>query len=220
MSFVLKNTEMSLSYCIDYSSKLKQIADHYILHGLFEQNYGLFNGQMGMSIFFFYYSRHTNNSIYANFAGELLDNVCANLSYNTPITFVDGLCGIGWGIELLKKNKFIEADTDSILLEVDEKIMERDVLRVKDYSLETGLKGILAFVQSRLHSERTKENKHIPFDTLYLSNLYTICKNFKLDVDVDEYNIDNLWNVITKRFSSYDSNSWQMGLSILKSYGR
>ena len=94
------------------SSSLKQIADYNILHGLFEKKIGLLDGQMGMSIFFFYYSRYTDNSIYANFASELLDNVCVNLSYKTPITFADGLCGIGWGIELLKKEKFIDADTE------------------------------------------------------------------------------------------------------------
>ena len=200
------------------SSSLKQIADYNILHGLFEKKIGLLDGQMGMSIFFFYYSRYTDNSIYANFASELLDNVCVNLSYKTPITFADGLCGIGWGIELLKKEKFIDADTDTIFSELDDKIMERNVLRVKDYSLETGLRGILAFILSRLHNGRSKGNLYAPFDELYLSNLYATCKN--QNIEIDEYRIDSLWDILVERFSSYHSNSWQMGLAILKDYDR
>ena len=42
-------------------------------------------------------------------------------------------------IEYLKTEGFIEADTNDILSEVDKQIMERDVRRITDYTLETGL---------------------------------------------------------------------------------
>lgn len=82
-----------------------------------------------MAIFFFLLSRQTHNRWYEEFAGELLDDVCNNLSQHCPVTFADGLCGIGWAIEFLKKEGFIEGDTDEILEEVDKQVMERDVTK-------------------------------------------------------------------------------------------
>ena len=112
------------------SGLLKQIADHYLLRGLFCREMGLWNGKTGMSLFFFLLSRHTGNHWYEEFAGELLDDVCSSLSKQCPVTFADGLCGIGWTIEFLKKEGFIEGDTDDILEEVDKQVMERDVRRI------------------------------------------------------------------------------------------
>ena len=60
-----------------HSVSLKQTADHYLLRGLFCEEVGLWNGKMGMSLFFFLLSRHTNNRWYEEFAGELLDDVYA-----------------------------------------------------------------------------------------------------------------------------------------------
>ena len=91
---------------------LQAIADHHLLRGLFCQEVGLWEGKTGISLFFFLLSRHTGNRWYEEFAGELLDDVCGSLSQHCPVTFADGLCGIGWTIEFLKKHGFIEGNTD------------------------------------------------------------------------------------------------------------
>ena len=194
------------------NTRLKQIADHYLLRGLFCQEIGLWNGKTGMAIFFFLLSRQTHNRWYEEFAGELLDNVCNNLSQHCPITFADGLCGIGWAIEFLKKEGFIEGDTDEILEEVDKQVMERDVRRITDTSLETGLAGIVAYVRSRLESERTTNN--IPFETNFLEALNDASKKQGIDKCFSYYNIYTIWNEVQTYYSMLQKD-WKKGILLM-----
>lgn len=46
---------------------------------------------------------------------------------------------------ILEKHGFIEGNTDEILEEVDWKVMEREVRRISDDNLETGLVGIAVY---------------------------------------------------------------------------
>lgn len=201
------------------TAQLKQIADHHLLHGLFCQEVGLWEGKTGMSIFFFLLSRHTGNRWYEEFAGELLDDVCSNLSLHCPVTFADGLCGIGWAIEFLKKEGFIEGDTDEILAEVDRQVMERDVRRITDTSLETGLAGIAAYIRSRLESERTDSDYH-PFDAEYLNDFNTACQKNGIKWMSDAYSVTTLWHSIPSMLSSTDLYSWQKGIILMNNiYG-
>ena len=196
------------------TSLLKQIADHHLLRGLFCREVGLWEGKTGMSLFFFLLSRHTGNRWYEEFAGELLDDVCSNLSLHSSITFSDGLCGIGWAIEFLKKHGFIEGNTDEILEEVDRKVMERDVRRIMDSDLETGLAGIAAYVRSRLESERMDSDYH-PFDAEYLNDLNTACQKNGIEWMGDAYSLTALWQTIPTRFPSTDALAWQKGILII-----
>ena len=198
------------------STILKQIADHHLLRGLFCQKIGLWEGKAGMSLFFFLLSRHTGNRWYEEFAGELLDDVCSNLSQHCPATFADGLCGIGWAIEFLKKEGFIEGDTDEILEEVDRQVMERDVRRITDASLETGLAGIVAYVRSRLKSQRTEE--HSVFDNKYLEELDLSCERLNIDKCTSYYDLDVIWEKILSVYldaSETEENSWKKGVVML-----
>ena len=47
---------------------------------------------------------------------------------------------------------FVECDSNDILTELDNKIMERDLRRVKDYSFDTGIEGLAWYVLIRLLS--------------------------------------------------------------------
>ena len=196
--------------------QLKQIAEHHLLNGLFCQEIGLWKGKTGMSIFFFLLSRHTGNHWYEEFAGELLDDVCSHLSLHCPVTFADGLCGIGWAIEFLKKEGFIEGDTDEILAGVDRQVMERDVRRITDASLETGLAGVVAYVRSRLDSQRNSNS--IPFDTSYLESLNHACLSVDILWKSNNYSLDVIKNQIQDRFKTFTSNEqvcWQFGIRLL-----
>lgn len=51
---------------------LQRIVNHLIINNSFSDNLGLFQGKMGIVIFF-YYSRYANNLLYEEFAGELLE---------------------------------------------------------------------------------------------------------------------------------------------------
>ncbi len=193
---------------------LKEIADHHLLRGLFCQEQGLWKGKMGMSVFFYLLSRLTANRWYEAFAGELLDDVCNGLSQYCSVTFDEGLCGIGWAIEFLKKEGFVEGDTDEILEEVDKKVMERDVRRITDLSLETGLAGIAAYVRSRLDSERVSGCSQ-PFDTAYLEDLDSACRKHNIEWKTDAYCTTSQWKTILTLLPVKDEQAWQKGITIV-----
>lgn len=143
---------------------LRRIANHLILHSIDMEDIGLFHGKMGVVLFFAHYARYTDQTIYDDFAGELLEEICENIPETLPINLETGLCGIGWGIEYLIQNGFMEGDSNEILAVIDQKVMERDLRRIKDLSLETGLMGISCYIQSRINMDK----QNIPFDNTYI----------------------------------------------------
>lgn len=139
------------------------------LNSSFLLDISLCHGKMGCVLFFAHYARYSKSELYDEFAGELLDEVYKEIHNDTPVNFENGLCGIGWSIEYLVQNGFMEGDTDEILEDIDRRIMERDPRRISDLSLRRGLAGIAFYVVARLGALR--ENEHFPFDDTYLNDL-------------------------------------------------
>lgn len=158
---------------------LDEIASHQLLQGGFNSNLGLLAGKMGNCIFLLHYARFSGNSLYEDFAGELINDIYEDINVETPWGFGKGLISIGWGVEYLVQTGFVEGDTDDILSDIDEKIMERDVKRINDYSFDTGLDGLAWYILIRLLSSR-KNGKH-PFDKKYLNDLNNICRKTTYD---------------------------------------
>ena len=158
---------------------LQRIARYLMLHGCFTSNIGLLNGKTGIAIFFYHYARYTGKHIYNDFAGELLDEIYKEIHVNTPVNFKDGLCGIAWGMEYLIRNRFVGGNPDDVLDDLDKQIVERDVRRISDYSIETGLAGIACYVISRMEN-REKEHAYIRPD--YIRDLIEALKRKKEDI--------------------------------------
>lgn len=198
---------------------LKAIADCQLLFSSFNADQSLFNGKTGIMLFFFHYARFTGNHYYEDFAGELLNDVCMNLSVDLPITFLDGICGIGWSIEYMKKQGFIEGDTDEILEEIDKKVMERDLRRITNTSFDYGLEGIVAYIRSRLDSERYISDK-LPFDSNYLEDMKTACLKAGLDWQSEYYTVSAVWNRVIDLFNkapfAFERGNWKKGLFLLE----
>jgi lanthionine synthetase-like protein len=100
-------------------NRLQRIANVLMLNASFIDNLGFLNGKVGISIFFYQYSRYTGNKVYTDYADELIDEIYEEININTPIDFANGLIGIGWGIEYLVREKYIDADRDEVLEEID-----------------------------------------------------------------------------------------------------
>jgi hypothetical protein len=160
---------------MDKDNLLERIANHLIMNASFLPDLGLYHGKMGIVIFFAHYARYTGETLYDDFAGELLDEIYEEIHDKISIYFESGLCGIGWGIEYLLENDFIEGDSDDILSEIDMKIMERDLRRIKDLSFRTGLEGVSCYILKRINSSYRKKNI-TPFDDIYLSDWRMIIK--------------------------------------------
>jgi hypothetical protein len=122
------NTEVKTAVVL----RLRRIADVLLLNGSLTGNPGLLRGKIGIAIFMYIYARKTGNETYKKFAGELIDEIYEQINTSTPVDFENGLTGIGWGIKYLVKNRFVEADTDEALSEIDNAIykamMQRPIL--------------------------------------------------------------------------------------------
>ncbi len=115
----MNESKQSLLLKNKVDSRLQRIANVLLLNASFIDNLGLINGKMGIIIFFYHYARYTGSKIFEDYAGELIDEIYEEINTNTPVDFANGLTGIGWGIEYLVKNRFLEADTDEALAEID-----------------------------------------------------------------------------------------------------
>lgn len=162
-----------------------------LIHTCSSEDLSISNGRMGLTLFLFLYFRRTGKQLHEDIAGELLDDICGDLHTSLPIGFQNGLCGIGWGIEYLIQNLFIE-ESENILEDIDLKIMDRDIRRIKDFSLETGLEGIAWYFLLRANTSR---NGNI-LDKNYQKDLFETCEKQKDQLS------DALLSFITNRNTS------------------
>lgn len=159
-----------------------RIIHHLMLNTYFMPDLGLFHGQMGVVLVMYECSRRRNNKIYFDVASYLLDNIMEKIDKNLTYSFATGLSGIGWGIEYLIQQGFVEGDSVEICEEIDMKIMETDPVRIMDLSLDTGLEGLLHYVIYHLQGAFKQETK-LPFDDRYLSGLHAACIQLKKNTD-------------------------------------
>lgn len=159
---------------------LNRIARYLIINASFSDSIGLFHGKMGIVIFFYHYACYIKNSIYEEFAGELLEEIYEEVHADVPIGFESGLCGIAWGIEYLEQNKFVEGNTAIILKNIDLFLMEREPKRMIDLSFRHGLAGIGFYVAC--HTRVEKETQ-IVLDIDYFERLSAAMTLISKDTD-------------------------------------
>jgi hypothetical protein len=142
----------------EIENRLQRIANVLLLNASFIDNPGLLNGKMGIAIFFYHYSRYSKNKTYEDYAGELVDEIYEEINTSTAVNFENGLTGIGWGIEYLVKNGFVQADTDDALEEVDNIVYRNSLYR--PFLLESGkdLFGYGLYFLARLRGKGYDDN--------------------------------------------------------------
>lgn len=165
--------------------QLRQIADHLIINSSFLKNLGLFHGKMGIVLFFMHYAQYTGNAIYEEYAGDLLDEIFEDIHAGLTLDFENGLSGIGWGFLYLLKNHFVEGDPDEVLSEIDQRMMEINLSRVVDKSVECGLGGYLYYLSERL----SVGSENFLFDMSYRTELQKILITLQLDKPFDLYSL-------------------------------
>jgi len=147
---------------------------------------GLYHGKMGLILFFAHYFRHSGLKVYDDTAGELMDELKKYIHTEMPVGFASGLAGIGWGVEYLIQNGFTEGDKSlKSCRDIDNKIMEKDLRRLTDYSLDAGLEGILHYVLAHIKGVMAQQSV-LPFDETYLSDLYQAVTAIPKDVEPSE----------------------------------
>ncbi len=173
------------------NKRLQRIANVLLLNASFLDNPGLLNGKMGIAIFFYHYSRYKKNKIYEDYAGELVDEIYEEINTSTPVNFENGLTGIGWGIEYLVKNGFVQADTDEALEEVDNIVYRNSLYR--PFLLESGkdLFGYGLYFLARLR-ERGSDNNNLKtlFKKQHLIYLTDDCERILINKKFLDFKIE------------------------------
>lgn len=138
---------------------------------------GLYEGKMAALIWLYHYARFDKSeNLYSELQTlwELIENgiesksLCPNFRY--------GLSGIGWGILYLSEQGFDVGRVDRLLAAIDKGISLLNIHRMEDYSLDTGVTGVLCYVTARLRNA----GHALPAD--FLQELYDVAQIIKQNV--------------------------------------
>jgi len=151
----------------------QQIIHQLLLHSHFLKDIGLFHGKMGIALFFYLYSKHTDNEVYSDFAGGLIDDIWDNIHNRLPDTFESGFTGIAWGIEYLLQNNYVSGNSNEICEEIDARIMQLDPRRMDPKFIEKELEGFLHYVLIRTMGTIQQQSEP-PFDEMYRNDLLQV----------------------------------------------
>ena len=198
-------------------TKEEKMLNHLILHANDVPNaIGLLDGKMGIALVLAHYARCSRKKKIEHAADFLVENVMNQLTTTVSIDFANGLSGIGWGIEYLIQNNYMKGCGADILQDLDERIMQVDVTRIKDWSLEKGLLGILHYVLYHLQGANKSELR--VFDKPYLASWLSILKDNEdlhkllqkgLDKEKDFYKSD--LHIFIKQQSRVDTKKPSLG---------
>lgn len=138
----------------------------------------LWEGCMGVLIVLCEYEKYMQSAEYALLAGKILERITSRIipDAEIPVSFAHGICGIGWGLIYLMRNKLAEIDFSQELQIIDKMVMERDPERITDFSFQRGIGGILCYVANRLYILQERQTA-VPFDSKYLTKLNCVAKS-------------------------------------------
>ena len=134
---------------------LNRIAHQVLMESCFGKRPSLLNGKIGEAIFFFHYAVFTGHEIYETYAFQLIDEMGKLVHSETPIDYAGGLAGIGAGVEYLVQNGYIDADTDEVLEEIEERIH----LAIPYETDVKNLAGMGRYLLSRIGNPANGDNK-------------------------------------------------------------
>jgi len=154
-----------------YIEKVQRIAS--VLNNHSPEDFSLLSGAAGQILFHFYHSRVFNNNRSNDKAMELINHIFDHFN-STPLgyTFSSGLAGIGWLIEFIEQQGFIQCDTDDIIGQLDDLIYNTMIAEIKagefDYLHAAG--GMVLYYLTR------KNNKKInSYISDYVDHLNDVC---------------------------------------------
>jgi len=107
----------------EISSILLELTNHLIINGSMVFFSGLFNGKLGISLFFFHYWRYSGNSLYNEYAQYLIELVKSQIHDDYPLDYECGLAGVGAGLDYLKKYVYFDAG-DDLMQQIDSRIIK------------------------------------------------------------------------------------------------
>ncbi len=147
---------------------LRKIADYLLLYSPYMRDIGLFHGKMGVVVALYLYAEKYRDELISEYAWELFQQIYDGIHSGMSVGLEYGLSGIGYGTTIMCKQGLIDCDLNSVLAEIDAKIMEYDPRRMKDLSIRTGIRGLMRYIALRQSTGEPLET----FDAQYLTELY------------------------------------------------
>lgn len=137
---------------------------------------GLLTGKMGLVLVITKYARMEGCSQFEASADFLYEEMRKGITQTTDIGFASGLSGICWGVEYLVQNEIMPGPADEICADTDQKIMQTNIKRITDFTLENGLTGLWHYVWARIQGNMLAELP-LPFDEQYLTDWLEIIES-------------------------------------------
>ena len=122
---------------------------------------GLFKGKAGAIILYFSLFRYTGNNLWEEKAKLLLDKLSAEIADVQELNYGDGLAGIGWMVEWVKQNGFMDINTDEVLEDIDDTLYKA-VLYARDKTISVcdGSLGKAAYFLKRYEGRNKDTHRY------------------------------------------------------------
>ena len=165
-------------------TKEQRVVHKLIIDSTGMSDIGLFTGKMGIILSLVTYSRSTKQKAIEEVADFLMNQVLESMTNISPLSFSNGLTGIGWAIEYLIQNGYMPGCGADICTDIDNKLMSYDIRRVGDFSLENGIYGWLHYIVAHIQGAN-RCGKQV-FDKMYTINLVSKIKEYSENSTISE----------------------------------
>lgn len=177
----------SSSLPISFTDEERRI-NSLFLSANFLENLGITNGKIGIALYFFCLHRRTHNNLYEDFAFELLEEVDSAINDRTLVGFRFGLCGIGWGIEFLVRERYIGVDED-ICARFEHRIQQFVLYDgFQGVGVANGLAGVLLYLLARIESSLVRPDS----ESMFINKRFIIYVVDKLSLLLTQESVLNL----------------------------
>lgn len=181
--------------------------DYYLAHvisDLPEDPY-IFNGQAGFAFICLLMAKKENSALFENLAEIAFNKIWKRVNKLTSPYFSEGVSGIGWLVEYLCQNNFINGNPNIILTDIDEYVQYINWGKISDNSLDSGLCGIVSYVFSRVVGNNLR-NESPPFQKEFLTLI-----DSKVYLSLAEMKVDNIEYKYLSSYIDYRNGEVQKG---------
>ncbi len=173
--------------------KIKNISHKLMSTDLSHLQIGLFSGKMGICICYYHLAHKTGDKAYEHFAEKLLDEVYSKVPKTNILDIDSGLSGIGWGINYLIKNNFVQGNVNHVLRDIDDQIFS-----VMNLNWEERVAGnsqnfvlLLYYLYERLKAQK----KGSPDEYLYQQLIIKIINRLDDEVTIRDWKEHHSFNL-------------------------
>lgn len=147
------------------------------------EDIGVLNGLAGLALFNFHYSKTFNKD---NKIGYLIIEKCIskiNEGYRKP-TYCNGILGLGWAINYLIKENFIDSSNNEVLFDIDKyaRFWMHLSIKEKNFDFLHGAIGCANYFLGRYNNLTEDKNQELVEDYLYfiIESLTSLLKDIEL----------------------------------------